>query len=109
MLPASTWHAHLCRRHRCRPLLAEWGSLRRSRFEHYLAQYSLCFPDEELCALWAQVRYEAEKAGRAIGVADAWIAATALYLEAPLATHNAKDFRAVRNLIIRTADSTGPD
>jgi predicted nucleic acid-binding protein len=38
--------------------------------------------------------------GVSIGNADAWIAATALDLEAPLLTHNRKDFAAVPGLTV---------
>jgi predicted nucleic acid-binding protein len=38
--------------------------------------------------------------------ADAWIAAAALQLDVPLATHNAGDYEAVDNLVILTAVPT---
>ena len=41
--------------------------------------------------------------GRTITFADAWIAAAALQLNVPLATHNAGDYRAVDKLTILTA------
>ena len=59
--------------------------------------------DEAVCALWARVRYDRDKTGRPIAVADAWIAATALYLDAPLVTHNARDFDQIKNLEVYTA------
>jgi predicted nucleic acid-binding protein len=36
--------------------------------------------------------------------ADAWIAAAALQLNVPLATHNARDFEAVDGLLMLTAE-----
>lgn len=41
--------------------------------------------------------------GRPITFANAWIAAAALQLGVPLATHNASDYVAVENLTILTA------
>ncbi|WP_345326438.1 hypothetical protein [Novipirellula rosea] len=46
---------------------------------------------DRLCQPWAQLRADAKKAGRVIQVADAWIAAAAILLGAPLATHNVRD------------------
>ena len=43
-----------------------------------------------------------ELAGRRLSVADAWIAATALYLGCPLATHD-RDFIGIPNLRLITA------
>ena len=63
-------------------------------------------PDEETARLWAQVKSGCEKKGRPITFADAWIAAAALQLNAPLATHNASDYAAVENLVILTAATT---
>lgn len=56
--------------------------------------------DDALCLSWAQIRYECERKGRPISVADAWGAACALRFDAPLVTHNRKDFEAVPDLRI---------
>jgi predicted nucleic acid-binding protein len=48
--------------------------------------------NEALCAMWAEVRGQANRVGRQIDVADAWIAATALLYNAELVTHNAGHF-----------------
>ena len=50
-----------------------------------------------------RVKSGCEKKGRPITFADAWIAAAALQLNVPLATHNASDFEAVDGLLILTA------
>ena len=50
------------------------------------------------CQLWAAVVAETRTKGRRLQVADAWIAATALAINAPLATHNAIDFGVVSGL-----------
>jgi len=53
---------------------------------------------------WAAVRNESTQKGRPIKSADAWIAATALVLAAPLVTNNPKDHRHLDKLqIISTA------
>jgi tRNA(fMet)-specific endonuclease VapC len=54
--------------------------------------------DERLCGYWATVMAEARSQGRKLETADAWIAATALAVHAPLATHNVKDFAGVTGL-----------
>lgn len=43
--------------------------------------------------------------GRPIGPADAWIAATALFLSAPLVTHNPADYGGVPGLTLLTNTS----
>jgi predicted nucleic acid-binding protein len=58
--------------------------------------------DLALAAKWAEVMDSADKAGLPMGVADAWIAATALTLNSPLVTHNAADFRGIPGLTILT-------
>ena len=64
--------------------------------------------DAETARLWAQIKSSCEKKGRPITFADAWIAAAALQLNAPLATHNASDFEAVDRLSILTGKAGGP-
>jgi predicted nucleic acid-binding protein len=56
--------------------------------------------------VWARIKSGCEKRGRPITFADAWLAAAAVRLNVPLATHNASDFGAVENLIILTAATT---
>ena len=43
--------------------------------------------------MWAAVRNETVRKGRQMSSADAWIAATALVLVAPLVINNPKDYR----------------
>jgi len=53
---------------------------------------------------WAAVRNESTQKGRPISSADAWIAAAALVLSAPLVTKNPKDYRHLDNLqLVSTA------
>lgn len=46
----------------------------------------------EMAEHWASLRAHRRTSGREIETADAWIAATALWLECPVVTHNRRDF-----------------
>ena len=57
----------------------------------------------EIRDLFVQVRAEslnrnADRQGRKVQAADAWVAATALWVGAPLVTHNERDFRGIDDL-----------
>jgi predicted nucleic acid-binding protein len=56
-----------------------------------------------LCGKWAQVSFAAKKKGRPIQTADAWIAASALYYQVPLITHNRADYSAVDGSVLLSA------
>jgi predicted nucleic acid-binding protein len=58
----------------------------------------------ELCSKWAEISWEARRKGRPIQTADAWIAASALYYQVPLITHNAADYAMISQLQLLTAD-----
>ena len=77
---------------------AGWGSNRRLLLERFIHGFELFYPDNDLCTVWARIRADARASGRAISPQDAWIASTALALDAPLATNNCRDFENVRNL-----------
>lgn len=81
----------------------DWGIQRRLRLEDFLVSFAVYESDRSLCQRWAEVSELGRQAGRPIHCADAWIAATALELDCPLVTHNAKDYRMIPNLDIRTA------
>ena len=68
-----------------------------------LTGYAIHYADEPLCRLWAEITSVARRRGKTIQESDAWIAATALALHAPLVTHNPSDFAAVDGLSILTA------
>ena len=53
-----------------------------------------------LCLKWAEVTVAAQRNGRRIECADAWIAATALLYDLPLITHNRGDYLGVPGLTI---------
>ncbi len=52
---------------------------------------------EEECA---EVKHQSNRKGAPISAQDAWVAATALYWNAPLVTNNVKDLSHLRNLRI---------
>ena len=80
-----------------------WGSTRRDLMRRFLARFTPLLPDPETAVLWARIKSNCEKKGRPITFADAWIAAAAVQLNAPLATHNSNDYAAVDGLTILTA------
>jgi predicted nucleic acid-binding protein len=77
---------------------ANWGP--RAVLEAYLSDFSTLHSDSLLCSTWASIRNESARAGHRMGSADAWIAATAMVLSAPLVTNNPKDYRHLNNLQI---------
>ena len=65
-------------------------------------QYEVHWPDDKLVDLCARLRQQRQAAGRRLEIADAWVAATALYLECPLASHDGDfddipDLQLIRN------------
>jgi predicted nucleic acid-binding protein len=71
--------------------------------EAYLADFSVLHSDSLLCSTWASIRNESTQKGHPISSADAWIAATALVLSAPLVTNNFKDYSHLDKLQIISA------
>jgi predicted nucleic acid-binding protein len=82
---------------------ASWGPRKSAVLEAYLGDFSVLHSDNLLCSTWAAVRNESTQKGRPISSADAWIAATALVLSAPLVTNNPKDYRHLDKLQIISA------
>ena len=80
-----------------------WGKSRKEKLAKHLRRHVIYPYDREVCSRWADICYAADRKGRPIGEADAWIAATALVLDYPLVTHNPSDFAAVDGLRILTA------
>jgi len=75
------------------------GSLRLEFQLDFLTKRIVCLPfDAAAAASYAKVRTELEHAGTPIGPLDTFIAAHALALELPLATHNVREFARVPNL-----------
>ena len=79
-------------------IAASWGPRRQTLLEQFIEGFGVVYADDALCTSWATLRADARSAGRTLSPQDAWIAATALGLYAPLATNNRRDFQHVRNL-----------
>lgn len=68
--------------------LSDWGTRRQSRLAEHLNQYEVVLASDELVHICARLRSERRSAGRELKAADAWIAATAILLDCPLAAHD---------------------
>jgi predicted nucleic acid-binding protein len=73
---------------------AGWGSVRLSNLDSLISQYLVVHSTDGIVAEWARIRHEGGVRGRLLGPVDAWIAATAAGLNAPLLTHDA-DFNSI--------------
>jgi tRNA(fMet)-specific endonuclease VapC len=85
-----------------------WGVARRQQLERFLRHYPIQYPNYAVCEIWAQVRAAARSVGRSIERQDAWVAATALYLDLPLLTHNARHYARVPGLPVVTEPDSSP-
>ena len=74
-----------------------WGSRRKTELAHHLERYKVIWPDEKLVYICARLRQERKSVGRVMGQADAWIAATALSMDCPLASSD-RDFSGIPEL-----------
>ncbi len=79
-------------------IAASWGIRRRALLEQFIGGFGVIYADDALFTSWATMRSGARTAGRALSPQDAWIAATALGLDAPLATNNRSDFEHIQKL-----------
>jgi tRNA(fMet)-specific endonuclease VapC len=77
---------------------ARWGKARFARLETLLSGLDIIPSSTDLERRWGSVRFERRK--QPIGVADAWIAASALVHGYELVTNNAGDFHGIRGLTI---------
>ena len=77
---------------------AGWGARRRLLLEQFMRGFELFYADNDLCTVWARIRADARAMGRPMSPQDAWIAATALALDTPLATNNRRDFEHVQKI-----------
>jgi len=84
---------------------ANWGPRKCDVLEAYLADFAVLHSDSLLCSTWAAIRTQSIRKGRQMSSADAWIAATALVLSAPLVTNNPKDYRHLDELLLVSAVS----
>ena len=63
---------------------ASWGEKKKTELGVHLEQYEVIYPNEELVEVCARLRSTGRAVGRQIPIADAWIAATAVFLDCPL-------------------------
>ena len=71
---------------------SNWGDARLSALREELERYVIAPFRMEMVERFARLRAHRRRIGREIETADAWIAATALWLECPLVTHNRRHF-----------------
>ena len=76
-----------------------WGHKRKHELGNHLKGYTVIWPSDGLVNVCAQLRAERKAAGRALQSADAWIAATAILLQCPLASHD-RDFSGIPGLAV---------
>jgi predicted nucleic acid-binding protein len=79
---------------------AKWGPAKRRVLTTTLGRLLVFHSDQTTCERWAEIR--AVRRAQPIGVADAWIAATALTYGVELVTHNPSDFAGTPGLSIIT-------
>jgi predicted nucleic acid-binding protein len=80
--------------------LAGWGPVRWGELQALLATLTVLDGTADVAARWAEVR--AARKAQPIGVADCWIAATALTYGLELVTHNPADFQGIPGLVVIT-------
>lgn len=83
-------------------LQAGWGERRRNRLRDEIGRYLAIPFNMEMVELWARIRSSRRAAGREVDAADAWVAATALWAQCPVVTHNQRDFEGIDGLSIIT-------
>ncbi|NUT53556.1 MAG: PIN domain-containing protein [Saccharothrix sp.] len=76
---------------------ANWGTSRVSKIEAAMRMCVVLPYDENLPKIWADLKRAAHRSGHPLGQSthsnDLWIAACAVYYDAPLLTGNARHFR----------------
>lgn len=78
---------------------AHWGERRRQSLEQLLTkQYLVVGFELGVCREWAKVTSEGRASGVTIAAQDAWVAATARYLDLTLVTHNKSHFEGVAGI-----------
>ena len=74
-----------------------WGERRMHELVRHLEQYEIVWAGPKLAKVCARLRSERRAVGREMNSADAWIAATAILLKCPLASHDG-DFSEIPGL-----------
>lgn len=74
------------------PSVPNGADLRRRRLERHIADLTVLQPDDEMIAICAELRADAQRIGHPIGAkvhdGDRWIASGALRLGVPLVSHD---------------------
>lgn len=86
--------------------VAHWGQERVDALRGEMRKYAVADFNAEMAEHWARIRAERQSAGHAIQTADAWIAATALWLDCPVVTNNRRDFTGITGLQVISEVST---
>jgi tRNA(fMet)-specific endonuclease VapC len=79
-----------------------WGPSRRLELERFIRRHQIEYSNYPLCEIWAELRAIARRRGRPLERQDAWVAATSVYLDVTLITHNASDYVGVPGLRVIT-------
>ena len=77
----------------------DWSERRRNQLRHFLDQFDVVWASPEMVEISASLRSNREKNGQRLNTADAWIAATAIMLGCPLASHDG-DFVGIPGLYL---------
>ena len=83
---------------------SEWGEPRRAALDHLIRRFVILTADEATSRLWAELRVEAERAGKSKEAEDLWIAATAKRHDLPLLTDDSDFFSALSVRAVRPTD-----
>ena len=65
-----------------------WGRRRLAKLDKFLERFEIVKPDEEIAQECSELRVAQMRRGMTLSHADAWIVATALTLDCPLASHD---------------------
>ena len=68
-----------------------WNNRRKLHLKSFLETFDIVPYCQELAEIWASIRFASGRIGKRLDIGDCWIAASAVYLKAPLITHD-KDF-----------------
>ena len=81
-----------------------WGDRQMNALRQSLDLYEVLWPNIDMVYISAHLRSQQEYAGRRLNTADSWIAATAIALGCPLASHD-RDFSGIPGLELIRAPS----
>ena len=70
-----------------------------NKLQRHLDQHEVVWSTPELVEISARLRYERERSGRRLNTTGAWIAATAIMIDCPLAPHDG-DFLDIPDLAV---------